>query len=148
MCLEWLDPFFTASHWVPQVVEIAGGINGRGSRAQPSKYRTAEEANILSGTNRCSSIEAVRSDEIYAVNANAYFSKPGIRTITGLDILAKIIDPIRFADLKFICKDRNMNKTNQTCHVYNSKSTWLTSTICKINTDIDYKKNVIAKIYK
>ncbi|MFL6391963.1 MAG: hypothetical protein ACJ71E_07940 [Nitrososphaeraceae archaeon] len=111
-------------------------------------YRTAEEANILSGTNRCSSIEAVRSDEIYAVNANAYFSKPGIRTITGLDILAKIIDPIRFADLKFICKDRNMNKTNQTCHVYNSKSTWLTSTICKINTDIDYKKNVIAKIYK
>jgi hypothetical protein len=102
-------------------------------------YRTAEEANILSGTNRCSSIEAVRSDEIYAVNANAYFSKQGIRTITGLDILA---------DLKFICKDRNMNKTNQTCHVYNSKSTWLTSTICKINTDIDYKKNVIAKIYK
>jgi hypothetical protein len=83
-----------------------------------------------------------------AVNANAYFSKPGIRTITRLDILAKIIDPIRFVDLKFICNDRNMNKTNQTCHVYNSKSTWLTSTTCKINTDIDYKKNVIAKIYK
>jgi iron complex transport system substrate-binding protein len=34
------------------------------------------------------------------VNANAYFSKPRIRTITGLEILAKIIDPIGFADLK------------------------------------------------
>ena len=36
---------------------------------------------------------------MYAVNATDYFSKPGPRTITGLEILAKIINPIQFADL-------------------------------------------------
>jgi iron complex transport system substrate-binding protein len=62
--------------------------------------RTVKEANIINGTNRWSSLKTVRSDEVNAVNANAYFSNPGIRTITGLEILAKIIDPIGFADLK------------------------------------------------
>ncbi|HET7390359.1 MAG TPA: hypothetical protein VFJ51_06010 [Nitrososphaeraceae archaeon] len=37
LCIEWIDPFFTAGHWVPQMVEIAGGINGLSSRAQPSR---------------------------------------------------------------------------------------------------------------
>jgi iron complex transport system substrate-binding protein len=36
LCIEWIDPFFTAGHWIPQMVEIAGGINGLSSRAQPS----------------------------------------------------------------------------------------------------------------
>jgi iron complex transport system substrate-binding protein len=39
---------------------------------------------------------AVQRNEVYAVNANAYFSKPGPRTIIGLEILAKIIDPDGF----------------------------------------------------
>ncbi|HYT03032.1 MAG TPA: ABC transporter substrate-binding protein, partial [Candidatus Acidoferrum sp.] len=37
LCFEWINPFFTAGHWIPQMVEIAGGINGVSSRAQPSR---------------------------------------------------------------------------------------------------------------
>jgi iron complex transport system substrate-binding protein len=43
---------------------------------------------------------AVQANEVYAVNAGAYFSKPGPRTITGLEVLAKIIDPDSFGDIK------------------------------------------------
>ena len=32
LCIEWINPFFTAGHWIPQMVEIAGGINGLSSR--------------------------------------------------------------------------------------------------------------------
>src|SRR5215212_188168 len=124
LCLEWLDPFFAAGHWVPEMVEIAGVVNGLSSRAQPSRRvhvqeiadfdpekiilmpcgfsieRTVKEARFLADSKQWSSLTAVERGEVYAVNANAYFSKPGIRTITGLEILAKIIDPISFADLK------------------------------------------------
>src|SRR5690348_3146593 len=37
LCIEWINPFFTAGHWIPQMVEIAGGINGLSSRGQPSR---------------------------------------------------------------------------------------------------------------
>jgi len=37
LCVEWINPFFTAGHWIPQMVEIAGGVNGLSSRGQPSR---------------------------------------------------------------------------------------------------------------
>ena len=43
---------------------------------------------------------AVQNNEVYAVNAGAYFSKPGPRTVTGLEVLAKIIDREAFEDIK------------------------------------------------
>jgi iron complex transport system substrate-binding protein len=126
LCLEWIDPFFTAGHWVPQMVEIAGGINGLSSHGQPScrinnideiiKFnpdktilmpcgfdidRTLEEAKIVLQTNdKWKTLQSVQNNEIYAVNAGAYFSKPGPRTITGLEVIAKIIDPEGFEDIK------------------------------------------------
>jgi len=45
-------------------------------------------------------LHSVKNNEVYAVNAGAYFSKPGPRTITGLEVLAKIIDPENFEDIK------------------------------------------------
>ncbi len=125
LCIEWINPFFTAGHWIPQMVEIAGGINGLSSRAQPSRRihdideiirfdpqkiilmpcgfnidRTLREAKILETNNRWKSLQAYQNNEIYVVNAWAYFSKPGPRTITGLEVLAKIIDPECFKDIK------------------------------------------------
>jgi len=125
LCLEWINPFFTAGHWVPQMVEIAGGINGLSSRAQPSHrihdideimkfnpdkiilmpcgfdlHRTLREAETLETNNKWKSLQVVQNNEVYAVNAGAYFSKPGPRTITGLEILAKIIDPEGFQNIK------------------------------------------------
>jgi iron complex transport system substrate-binding protein len=125
LCIEWINPFFTAGHWIPQMVEIAGGINGLSSRGEPSRrihdideiikfnpdkiilmpcgfdtHRTLKEAKTLETNEKWKSLHSVKNNEVYAVNAGAYFSKPGPRTITGLEVLAKIIDPENFEDIK------------------------------------------------
>ncbi len=118
LCIEWIDPIFTAGHWIPQMVDIAGGRNGLSTVGHPSRRvsieeiigfnpdkiilmpcgfdidRTSKDARKLQNNDKWMSLQAVRRNEVYAVNANAYFSKPGPRTITGLEILARIIDPI------------------------------------------------------
>ena len=123
LCIEWIDPFFTAGHWIPQMVEIAGGINGLGSYGKPSyridmdeiiKFdpdkivlmpcgfdidRTLVEFEQAKISNKWKSLQAVQNNEIFAVDAGAYFSKPSPRTITGLEILAKIIHPDKFLDI-------------------------------------------------
>jgi len=123
-CIEWMDPLFTAGHWVPQMVEIAGGTNGISSTGDKSRRmeideiikfdpdiillmpcgfdvkRTLLEYEKLNQNGKWRSIKAVKHGEVYALNANDYFSKPGPRTVTGLEILAKIIHPGKFKDLQ------------------------------------------------
>jgi len=121
LCLEWLDPFFTADHWVPQMIEIAGGLNlisktGERSRiitieeiknSDPDKIilmpcgfgvkRTLKEYNkILKKEVNWNLLKAVNNKEVYIVDSGSYFSKPGPRTFIGIEILAKIINPIDF----------------------------------------------------
>jgi iron complex transport system substrate-binding protein len=134
LCVEWLDPLFTAGHWVPQLVEMAGGINGISSTGDQSRRmeidetikldpdiiilmpcgfdvkRTILEYEKLANNIRWKSLAAVKNGQVYAVNANEYFSKPGPRTVTGLEILAKIIHPENFADLKI--PDDSFQKIN------------------------------------
>jgi iron complex transport system substrate-binding protein len=117
LCLEWIDPLFTAGHWVPQMVEYAGGVNGISSAGEPSRRmdieeavqldpdiivlmpcgfdikRTLKELLVLASNEKWKSLQAIKSRNVYAVNANAYFSKPGPRTVIGLEILAKILHP-------------------------------------------------------
>lgn len=117
LCIEWLDPLFTAGHWVPQMVEMAGGVNGISTAGEPSRRmeidealqfdpdiivlmpcgfeipRTLKELPALARNEKWKSLRAVKNNNVYAVNANAYFSKPGPRTVTGLEILAKILHP-------------------------------------------------------
>jgi len=124
LCVEWLDPLFTAGHWVPQMVDIAGGINGISITGEQSRRmeidealyfdpdfiilmpcgfdvkRTILEYKKLAKSSKWKMLKAVQNKAVYAVNANEYFSKPGPRTITGLEILAKIIHPEIYADLK------------------------------------------------
>ncbi|HUG95947.1 MAG TPA: cobalamin-binding protein [Nitrososphaera sp.] len=117
LCIEWLDPLFTAGHWVPQMVEYAGCINGISTAGEPSRRmdieeaiqfdpdvivlmpcgfeipRTLKELPALARSEKWKSLRAVKNHDIYAVNANAYFSKPGPRTVAGLEIMAKILHP-------------------------------------------------------
>lgn len=117
MCVEWVDPLFTAGHWVPQMVDYAGGINGVSVEGEPSRRmdigeiagfdpdiivmmpcgfgveRTMEEMKVLKDDERWNSLRAVKEGNVYAVDAGTYFSKPSPRTVTGLEILAKIIHP-------------------------------------------------------
>ncbi|EIJ66022.1 ABC transporter, substrate-binding protein [Candidatus Nitrosopumilus salaria BD31] len=125
LAIEWIDPFFTAGHWIPEMIEIAGGINmiskvGEHSRrlnfqeikqAEPDiiimmpcgfdTSRVILEYNItLKENHDWNSLKAVKNKQVFAVDANSFFSKPSIRTIDGLEILAKIIQPKIFQDLK------------------------------------------------
>ena len=117
LCVEWIDPLFTAGHWVPQMVEYAGGINGLSSAGEPSRRmgideavqldpdtivlmpcgfdieQTLKELPTLARNKKWKSLQAVKNGNVYAVNANAYFSKPGPRTVVGLEIIAKILHP-------------------------------------------------------
>jgi iron complex transport system substrate-binding protein len=124
LALEWIEPFFTAGHWIPGMIELAGGINlisktGEHSRRMnidevlnsnpdiiilmPCGFdtdRTISEYNSILKNNRAwNSLNAVKNNQVFAVDANSFFSKPSIRTIEGLEILAKIIQPGKFDDL-------------------------------------------------
>jgi iron complex transport system substrate-binding protein len=117
LCVEWIEPLFTAGHWVPQMVEYAGGINCLSSVGEPSRRmdieeaveldpdtivlmpcgfdieRTLKELPALGANQKWKSLQAVKNGNVYAVNANAYFSKPGPRTVIGLEIMSKILHP-------------------------------------------------------
>ena len=127
ICLEWIEPFFTAGHWVPEMVEIAGGLNGLSKSKEQSRRTSLEEIkefdpdkiilmpcgfNIdrtikeykntisLNKNHKWNNLRAIKNNELYVVDAGSYFSKPGPRTITGIEILAKIISPIEFNNIK------------------------------------------------
>ena len=133
LAIEWIEPFFTAGHWIPQMIEFAGGINlisktGDHSRRMdmdevirsdpdiiilmPCGFDTdrtvSEYGSILSNNSAWNSLKSVKNNQIYAVDANSFFSKPSIRTIDGLEILAKIIQPEKFENL--IVPDNSFSK--------------------------------------
>ena len=125
LAIEWIEPFFTAGHWIPEMIEIAGGNNmisktGEHSRrlgfdeiekADPdmvvmmpcgfdTKRTVTEYKKILKENKEWNDLRAVKNNKIFAVDANSFFSKPSIRTVEGLEILAKIIQPEKFKELK------------------------------------------------
>jgi iron complex transport system substrate-binding protein len=125
LAIEWIDPFFTAGHWVPEMIQIAGGTNmiskiGEHSRrldiqeiieSDPdmiimmpcgfdTKRTITEYNNTLKENKMWNSLKAVKNNQVFAVDANSFFSKPSIRTIEGVEILAKIIQPDKFENLE------------------------------------------------
>jgi iron complex transport system substrate-binding protein len=125
LAIEWIDPFFTAGHWVPEMIQIAGGNNmiskiGEHSRrldiqeiieSDPdmiimmpcgfdTKRTSLEYNNTLKENKIWNSLKAVKNKRVFAVDANSFFSKPSIRTIEGIEILAKIIQPDKFENLE------------------------------------------------
>ena len=110
--LEWLDPPFAAGHWTPQLIAYAGGEDVLGFAGENSEERSwaevaaaapdvvivmpcgydAEIAHREAEMHR-EELAAVGAGEIVAVNAAAYFSRPGPRIIDGLELLAHILHP-------------------------------------------------------
>ena len=124
LAIEWIEPFFTAGHWVPEMIKEAGGENMISEIREHSRklsiteiiesdpdiiimmpcgfdtFRTISEYNkILKDNKPWNMLRAVKNKKVFAVDANSYFSKPSIRTITGLEVLAKIIQPESFLNL-------------------------------------------------
>jgi len=117
LCLEWLDPPYMGGHWVPEMVRLAGGIEVLGREGEPSfpvpwrdalsaqpeivilmscGYNLERNINVWRSTKLppgWNEIPAVRNDHIYAVDANAYFSRPGPRLTEGVALLAALLHP-------------------------------------------------------
>src|SRR3974390_3442100 len=111
--LEWLDPFYVGGHWVPEMVEAAGGGDVIGKAEKPSHRGTMEEIiaaapevlfvapcgyDAEKGGNEYlrmnwppewQTVPAVRDGQVYALDANAYVSRPAGRLVTGIEARAK-----------------------------------------------------------
>jgi len=118
--LEWLEPPFSPGHWVPQQVEIAGGISLLGETGKksvtttyeaiaeadpeflvmiPCGYYTDDILRQLPQTifpKSWKSLRAIQSGQVWALDATSYFSRPGPRVVDGAEILAKILHPETF----------------------------------------------------
>ena len=112
--LEWLDPPYVAGHWTPQLIDFAGGEDVVGFPGEHSEQRSWEEviaahpdvvivmpcgydaeiAHREAEMHR-DQLVAIGAGEIVAVDAAAYFSRPGPRLIDGLELLAHILHPER-----------------------------------------------------
>ena len=113
--LEWLDPPYAAGHWTPQLIEYAGGEDVIGFAGEHSEQCTwemvaaaepdvvivmpcgydAEIAHREAEMHR-DELAALGAGEVVAVDAAAYFSRPGPRIVDGLELLAHILHPDRF----------------------------------------------------
>lgn len=120
-CIEWLDPLFSAGHWVPEMVRLAGGEELFAKAGEPSMRlspeafeaapevvvlmpcgfdaaRTLREAHVLTKLPGWDDLPAVKSGRVWAVDANSYFSRPAPRLVEGVEILARIFHPEAFPD--------------------------------------------------
>ncbi len=117
VCLEWLAPLYAAGHWVPEMVELAGGRSVLGSKDAPSRETTwrdveAAQPDIVLVMPCGYSIERTLEElaqagqvhdewrracehwpQIYVVDAASYFSRPGPRLVDGVELLAAILHP-------------------------------------------------------
>jgi iron complex transport system substrate-binding protein len=115
--LEWLQPFYVGGHWVPEMIQRAGGEDLFGRARTPSFRITVEhvmeaapeilliapcgygaeqardEYRSMSFPEEWNAIPAVRNGRVYALEANSHFSRPGPRLITGIEALAKLFQP-------------------------------------------------------
>lgn len=118
--IEWLQPPWVGGHWIPQMVDYAGGIDGIGTLGKPSRKvewdeiveyqpeiiilapcgydveQVLADVHVMSAYSGWENVPAFRSPNIYAVNASAYFSRPGPRIVDGLELLARVIHPELF----------------------------------------------------
>ena len=114
VALEWLDPFFAGGHWVPEMIEIAGGLDviakpGDHSRrltwedvraadpdllvVMPCGFNEAgarEQIGLIADRPEWRELRAVREGRIYPVDANGCFSRPGPRLVDGIERLAAL----------------------------------------------------------
>jgi iron complex transport system substrate-binding protein len=119
LCLEWFDPPYVGGHWVPEMVRLAGGCDVFGREAEPSftvTWRQILDAQpdvvlLMScgyGIERnlevwratplprgWSDLPAAQSGRVYAVDANAHFSRSGPRLAEGVALLALLLHPER-----------------------------------------------------
>ena len=116
-CIEWLDPLIVSGHWIPEMVEMAGGQDVLNAPGQPSRHvqidelvasspdvlvlmpcgmdvdRGISEFALLQDMDKWDKIPAVQNGNVYAANGGELFSRSGPRLIDGLEIIARMVHP-------------------------------------------------------
>ena len=121
--LEWVEPLMCGGHWIPEMVELAGGSNCFGRKdtgsfrlewseviaSQPEVIivmpcgfnveRACQDVPVLAKQEGWATLPAVQQGRIYVIDAGAYTSRSGPRLVQGLEILAEMIHPELFSGL-------------------------------------------------
>ena len=116
-CIEWLEPPIVAGHWIPQMVELAGGVDALAKPGAPSRrismdelaasepdvlvlmpcgmdeVRAREEFEALENLAEWSRLPAVANGRAYFVDSGSYFSRSGPRLVDGLEQMAYMLHP-------------------------------------------------------
>lgn len=119
-CIEWIDPLMAAGNWVPELVELAGGVSLFGEAGRHSPWMTWEslverdpdvivvmpcgwdiprcrtEMSPLTERTEWPALSAVRHGQVYLTDGNQYFNRPGPRVVESAEILAEILHPREF----------------------------------------------------
>jgi len=117
--LEWLDPPFSTGHWNPELVRLAGGVDGLGKEGAKSRTlkwsevveyqpevvlisccgftteRSMQDVPLLDNVPGWNDVPAVRDGRVFVTDGAAYFSRPGPRLVDSLELLAHVIHPDR-----------------------------------------------------
>lgn len=115
VALEWLDPLFAGGHWVPEMIEIAGGIDAIAQPGDHSRRLTwdalraadpdhlvvmpcgfdesgaREQIALIADRPEWRGLRAVREGRVHPVDANGCFSRPGPRLVDGIERLAQLL---------------------------------------------------------
>jgi iron complex transport system substrate-binding protein len=120
-CIEWIEPLMAAGNWMPELVEMAGGVNRFGDAGKHSPWmtweqlvaadpdvifvspcgfdipRTMQEIHLLKGKSEWPRLRAVQAARVVVADGNAFFNRPGPRLVESLEMLAEIVHPESFA---------------------------------------------------
>ncbi|MBX9879246.1 MAG: cobalamin-binding protein [Candidatus Obscuribacterales bacterium] len=118
--IEWIEPLMVSGNWMPELVDMAGGISAFGEAGKHSPSiefreliakdpdfilvnpcgfsieRTLEEMHLLQNQPRWHELKAVKANKVFVLDGNQYFNRPGPRLVESLEILAEIIHPETF----------------------------------------------------
>ena len=119
-CIEWIEPLMAAGNWMPELIELTGGINLFGEAGKHSPWmsfadlekadpdiiiispcgfdikRTQQEMPLLYNRPEWPGLKAVRQNKVYVCDGNQYFNRPGPRVVESLEMLAEIFHPATF----------------------------------------------------
>ncbi len=120
-CIEWIDPLMVAGNWIPEMVKISGGNDAFGKSGKDSHWITFNELkdadpeiiiflpcgynidktkneveNVYKKENRWNNLRAFNNKDIYIVDGNQFFNRPGPRLVESIEIFAEIIHPELF----------------------------------------------------
>ncbi len=118
--VEWIEPMMAGGNWMPELIEMAGGINLFGEAGKHSPWmnwedlvasdpdiivvspcgfdikRTMEEMHLISDRKEYAGLKAVKNGNVFVADGNQYFNRPGPRVLESLEMLAEMLHPNEF----------------------------------------------------